>query len=793
MSPVLCARQIHTFINPETNLLAQIGVGARGAEDFDSLWSSIQAALSDINTKNASSISFEQLYRLCYKIVTQKLGEKLYDHVADFEQQWFATEILPKVQALVTTNLVKDERWEDKKVGNANERRMTGEKFLMGMSKVWEDSRLCMNMTTDVLMYMDRLAQANHQRPSIFNTTLGKFRDSVLRAPMEVAETKTSPLVILTSVILDMIRMEREGDVIDKTLVRGCVRLYEMLHDKDTEIDAEKLYLIILEPQFLADSRKFYNDECAKLLSNGDASIWLRETRRRLKEEEERCSTMLQGDLTQKKLQAVVQEELIKAHLQEFIDLEGTGLKGMIDNDRFEDLSLLYQHIGRIDTKKEALKSSLHTRVMEMGGAINKNILSSDSPTKNDKKDEPSEGSKYEKKAQKEKNSAAAQTEAAIRWVDEVLLLRDKFDRIMSQCFQDDLAVQSALTKSFQDIINQFDRCSEFLSLFIDSNLKNGVKARTEQEIEDVLGKATTLLNYIQDKDLFERFYKKHLARRLLHGKSESADIEKLMISRMKQVIGTFATSKLEGMLGDITTSAELSSSYRYHIAESADPTSSEKHIELGVSVLSSNNWPIEVMGVPTVSKDKDVKPPLWPKEIKRVMESFEAFYGKSHTGRKLDWAVFVGSADVKCTFPKIEGKEGALGRERRYEVNVPTVGLLVLMHFNDIGIEDSLSFEDLLELTQLDPRDLSRILAVLAVHPKAKVLAKEPASGTVKPGDKFSFNKTFHSKSIKIKAPTLATGVNKVEAGDERKQTLSKNDDDRGLVVDATIVRTMK
>lgn len=765
----------------------QIGGGSRGSEDYETLWSSIQKALSDINTKNASSISFEQLYRLCYKIVTQKLGDKLYDSVVDFENTWFATEILPKVQAQINTNLTNLNNEDGGDKSNANERRMTGEKFLKGLRGVWEDSVLCMNMTTDVLMYMDRIVQANHQRPSIFNTTLGKFRDSVLRAPMAVGEKTTTPLDILTSVILDMVRMEREGDVIDKTLVRGCVRLYEMLHDKDADLDQDKLYLIILEPQFLADSRRFYKDECVKLLGNADASIWLRETKRRLKEEEERCSTMLQGELTQKKLQAVVVEELIKAHLNEFLALEGTGLKAMIDNDRFEDLSLLYQHIGRVDMKKEALKTSLHTRVMEMGNAINKNILNAESAPKEAADGEVSKSSK----AKNEKNTAAAQTEASIRWVDEVLQLRDKFDRIMRDCFADDLAVQSALTKSFQDFINQFERCSEYLSLFIDSNLKTGVKARTEQEVDVVLSKATALLNYIQDKDLFERFYKKHLARRLLHGKSESADIEKLMISRMKQVIGTYATQKLEGMLRDITTSAELSSAYRNHILDQG--AVDKKQIELSVSVLSSNNWPIEVMGVPSASREKECKPPIWPGEIRRVMESFEAFYGGKHTGRKLTWAVFVGTADVKCHFPRIEGQGSNLAKERRYEVNVPTVGLLVLMHFNDIGEDESLSFEELQELTQLDARDLSRILAVLAVAPKARVLNKEPAGGLVKAGDRFSFNKSFHSKSIKIKAPTLASGVNKVEAGDERKQTLSKNDDDRGLVVDATIVRTMK
>lgn len=46
------------------------------------------------------------------------------------------------------------------------------------------------------------------------------------------------------------------------------------------------------------------------------------------------------------------------------------------------------------------------------------------------------------------------------------------------------------------------------------------------------------LFRFIQGKDVFEAFYKTHLARRLLLGKSASMDMEKSMISRLKA--GTF-------------------------------------------------------------------------------------------------------------------------------------------------------------------------------------------------------------------------------------------------------------
>ena len=42
------------------------------------------------------------------------------------------------------------------------------------------------------------------------------------------------------------------------------------------------------------------------------------------------------------------------------------------------------------------------------------------------------------------------------------------------------------------------------------------------------------IFRYIQEKDIFERFYKQHLAKRLLLGKSVSDDAEKTMIQQLK-------------------------------------------------------------------------------------------------------------------------------------------------------------------------------------------------------------------------------------------------------------------
>lgn len=52
--------------------------------------------------------------------------------------------------------------------------------------------------------------------------------------------------------------------------------------------------------------------------------------------------------------------------------------------------------------------------------------------------------------------------------------------------------------------------------------------------MESILDKAMVLFRFMQEKDVFERYYKQHLARRLLTNKSVSDDSEKNMISKLK-------------------------------------------------------------------------------------------------------------------------------------------------------------------------------------------------------------------------------------------------------------------
>lgn len=748
--------------------------------DFEQCWETLKQALTDIHNQNCSTLSFEQLYRASYKIVLKKKGEMLYDRVKQHEEQYFSEHVIPEIDKLVTANLVSAAMGGS--ATSVNERRKMGEHFLKGVRASWDHHNTSMNMTADILMYLDRGYTQDARRASIYTATIGLFRDHILRACLNSSGEYTV-FDILNSVILDHINMERDGDNIDRHLLRNIVRMLDCLYESDEENESEKLYLTTFEPAYLQSEREYYKQECERLLRDADAGAWLRHTQRRLAEENDRCDTTIHYETREKSIK-VVEEELISAHLDDFLNLEGSGLKSMVNYDREEELSILFKLVSRVDPKKTSLKTILSARVVELGLEIEQILKDTNFATAAVADGEEGEGAEKAKTL----SSSAQQTAAAIKWVDDVLKLKDKFDNLWKKCFQEDLIIQTALTKSFSDFINMFTKSSEYVSLFIDDNLRRGIRGKTETETEEVLEKAITVIRYLSDKDLFERYYQKHLAKRLLHNKSESHDVEKSMISRMKQELGNQFTAKFEGMFRDMESSAELSSGYRDHIRGLGDVE--RKQIDLAVNILTTNSWPPDIMG--RNSQFADGAGCNWPDEIKRLQDSLLKFYLTNRSGRKLTWLGSTGSADIKMVFPAIPGGKGPLSRERRYELNVPTYGMVVLMLFNELEEDQELSLEEIQAKTNIPTPDLTRVLASISIVPKARVLLKEPATKSVKAGDKFKFNSAFVSKQVRIKAPII-NATSKVEGDEERKQTEEKNNQTRAHVIDAALVRIMK
>lgn len=612
------------------------------------------------------------------------------------------------------------------------------------------------------------------------------FYQHVLRSPISSdSEGEKDGLSILQSVMLSMIDMERGGEQIDRSLIRACVFMLEGLYDHYMEDETKRVYILYFEPQFLKASEDFYTREGQELLRNSDASTFCRQARRRIREEEERCQQSLSPS-TEPKIRQVVDECLIKANIKAMIDMEGTGVKHMLDNDRIDDLATVFELIARVDPKKVDLNVAIQKRVVELGNTINEGATSSQNDQAEAVPAVKAETDRADGKKPIEK-PINQQTTAAIKWVNDVLALKDKFYKIWEQSFKKDQSLEKGLEHSFQEFINTNHRSSEHLSLFLDEHLKKGVKGKTDSEIDQLLDNGITLLQYISDKDLFETYYKKHLSKRLLMKRSASMDAERQMISKMKMKAGSQFTQKLEAMFKDMAISDDLTNTYKSHISNLGDAgDAGSKRIDLEVSVLTSTMWPIESMT--RANQDGSARTAChFPSAVDKLKNSFEKFYLSKHNGRALSWQANMGTADIRATFKRPNGKI------QKHELNVSTYAMVILLLFNDLPPGQALTFEEIQAQTNIPPHDLIRNLQSLAVAPKTRVLKKDPMNKDINPTDRFYFNEEFQSQYVKIKIGVVSGGGNKLESTDERKETEKRTNEERGGAIEAAVVRIMK
>jgi len=117
------------------------------------------------------------------------------------------------------------------------------------------------------------------------------------------------------------------------------------------------------------------------------------------------------------------------------------------------------------------------------------------------------------------------------------------------------------------------------------------------QALDSKLNDILSIFRYLQDKDIFEEYYKQHLSLRLIDRTSASSDLERLMIAKLKAECGHQFTSRLEGMFKDMDLSNSIMKAWKQGQQEQQQQQQQQQSgplvCDLSVSVLTSGFWPL--------------------------------------------------------------------------------------------------------------------------------------------------------------------------------------------------------
>ena len=110
--------------------------------------------------------------------------------------------------------------------------------------------------------------------------------------------------------------------------------------------------------------------------------------------------------------------------------------------------------------------------------------------------------------------------------------------------------------------------------------MKKNTKNSEDAELEETLSQVMIVFTYIEDKDVFQKFYSKWLARRLVQQTSASDDAESTMISKLKTACGFEYTSKLQRMFLDVGVSKDLNETFKKHSETEGQSLSSKNFLK---------------------------------------------------------------------------------------------------------------------------------------------------------------------------------------------------------------------
>lgn len=698
------------------------------ATGADQIWSSLGDAIDEIHHRNASSLSFEELYRNAYNLVLHKHGDLLYSGVSDR----LATHLLETVQRLAD---------------------IPDSSLLEEMAHAWSEHRITMVMVRDILMYMDRTYVPQNRRRPIYELGLHLFRTTVWEHP------RVQPRV--TQLLLDAVASERAGLLTDdRTLLKQNTSMLLELG----AADASNVYERDFETLFLGTTQEFYHRESLDFLSKNTAIDYVAKAQGRLDEEKIRAAALGLAQTTEGPLQNIVETELIERHAENLVKMENSGFAALLkDETKVEQLRDMYDLLVRVPSSVDFLRDALSERVKTDGSALI---------------------------ADQERGQADPPA-----FVRGVLKMRDRYGNVVSTAFRGEKRAAKRLRESFEDFLNADARAASCLAIYVDELLRTGLKGATEAQVTAELHKVILIFRYLSDKDVFESYYKQHLAKRLLNNKSVSDEAERAMVSQLKAECGYQFTSKLEGMFNDMRISRDTRDAYNTHKkAQQARQAggSGGKLVDIQVDVLTTGYWP-----------SQNVPPCTLPGPVDKAIERFSEFYLEKHTGRKLSWQTSTGSAELRATFGTGPNKY------RRHDLCVSTYQMCILMLFNE---KPALTLGEIRTATAIPDQELRRHLISLCT-PKHRILRKgSKGKAITSDSDTFTFNADFTSKMRRVRVPLVsmketatsgsaaasgaagASGADGAAAGDGSGGAVPANvEEDRRHLVEAAIVRIMK
>ncbi|KAG8678291.1 Cullin-3, partial [Ceratobasidium sp. 394] len=322
-----------------------------------------------------------------------------------------------------------------------------GEAFVKAFRDVWDDHESSMSKISDLVKYMDRVYTDSARVPKIVDRGLELFLSEIIRSTQAPIRTQ------LVSTILRLIRMERDGTTINRSAMKQCIDVLLTLRDTTVKVTAEStVYKMYLESEILAESEAYYKNRGKEMVEAHDLAEYIRSVEVYINSEQDRTHSYLSFH-TSVPLQHILVSHMLTPYTAQLLSGSSTlapsaptdskphtALDLLIDAERTDDLARILRMflLPPEEAGIKVLRRHLKDGIISRGKTINEECdEGAVAPAPDNEGKKPAEAA----------NAKSTVVQVAIKWMTDVLALKDLYDRLLKNAWGGEVSLQTAINE----------------------------------------------------------------------------------------------------------------------------------------------------------------------------------------------------------------------------------------------------------------------------------------------------------------------------------------------------------
>ena len=435
----------------------------------------------------------------------------------------------------------------------------------------------------------------------------------------------------------------------------------------------------------------------------------------------------------------VIYEQIIGRNMIELVEMD-SGVKNMLENEKYEELSNLYKLFKNLDKSLSEIAKVFTAYIEKRGNDLREDRENSRIPQK----------------------------------IGPLLIkLQKDIDKIVRECFDKNLILQEARNKGFNEFMKR-DYYSKQIAFYTDYCLRTGFKGKSKEDVENSLNDIINLLKNLDRKDVFMIESEKKMIDRLINNTSLSFNNEELFVLKLGQENKNL-TVKMSTMLSDYNNNKKEIEDY-----SKCKSNGAPNGIKFNVQVISNSAWDIE--------DQKNKLSIKLPSLLSTCIDDFEKFYLRKYENKILRWYINTSKLEIQYLYLK-----------NKYLSKSTLPQVLILLELERCG---TLSIKQLAQNLSCDisiiKKGIDGLIFNTNFNPKCQndkgvIYPSNLTSRDFSVTDEFKINLNFVSEKLRFITIPMPKKKTNEEIDDEERMSKKEYETYMNNIIQATITRIMK